>query len=91
MLAAVTLASVLALSGCSLVSSVNYANAEQYSAGDAEITEKIENIEIDWPSGSVTIVPHAENAFLLSEKAGDGIKDDLRVHWWLEGTNQAAC
>ena len=86
MLAAVALMSVFALSGCSFMSSVIYANDEKYSVGDAEITQKIENIEIDWPSGSVTVDSHSENTFLLSEKAGEGITDDLRMHWWLENT-----
>lgn len=86
MLAAVALASVFALSGCSFMSSVIYANAEQYTVGNAKITDKIENIEIDWIDGSVNIVSHAENTFLLTEKAGDGITDELRLHWWLENT-----
>ena len=47
---------------------------------------KIENIEVDWQSGSVSIASHSESTFLLSEKTGDGISDDFRVHWWLEGT-----
>lgn len=85
-LAAVALAAVFALSGCTFVSSVAYANAEKYSAGDAEFTDKIENIEIDWQSGSVNVVTHSESTFVLSEKAWDGISDDLRVHWWLDGT-----
>lgn len=85
-LAAAALTSVFALSGCSFMSSVTYANAEKYSAGDAEITDKIERIEIDWQSGSVNIVSHSENTFLLSEKTEEGISDDLRVHWWLEDT-----
>lgn len=86
MLASVSLASVFALSGCSFVNSVTYANAEQYSVGDAEIAEKIENIEVDWPGGKINVVSHAENTFLLTEKTEDGITDDLRVHWWLERT-----
>lgn len=85
MAAAVALASVLALSGCSF-SPIIYANAEKYSVGDAEIADKIENIEINWASGSVNVVSHSEDTFLLSEKTGDGISDDLRMHWWLEGS-----
>ncbi|MGM9612542.1 MAG: DUF4097 family beta strand repeat-containing protein [Butyricicoccus sp.] len=74
------------LTGCSGYDSVIYANAEKYSVGGAEITDKIENIEIDWPSGSVSVVSHSGNTVLLSEKAEDGIPEELRVHWWLDGT-----
>lgn len=86
MVAAVALISVFALSGCSFMSSINYADAEQYSVGDAEITDKIENVAIDWPSGNVNVVAHSGDSFLLSEKTGDERSDDFRVHWWLEDT-----
>ena len=85
-LAAIALMLVFALSGCAVMSSGAYENSELYSVGDAEIADKIENIEIDWPSGSVTVVTHSENTLLLTEKTGDGTSDDLRVHWWLEQT-----
>ncbi|MBS7316694.1 MAG: DUF4097 family beta strand repeat protein [Clostridiaceae bacterium] len=74
------------LSGCASFDSVTYANADQYTAGDAEITEKVENIEIDWLTGNVSVVPHSENTVLVSEKAEAGMPEELRVHWWLEGT-----
>lgn len=86
MLAAIMLAAICGMTGCSYFGSVTYTNSEKYSVGDAEITDKIENIEIDWPSGSVSVVSHSKDTFLLSEKAKDSISEDLRVHWWLEGT-----
>ena len=85
-LAAIVLSAICCLSGCSYSGSVTYENSDKYSVGDTEITDKIENIEIDWPSGGVSVVSHSENTVLLSEKTEDGISDDLRVHWWLEGT-----
>lgn len=86
MLAAIALAAMCGLTGCSYSGSVTYENSDKYSVGDTEITDKIENIEIDWPSGGVSVASHLGNTVLLSEKAEDGISDDLRVHWWLEGT-----
>lgn len=83
--AAIVLAAMCGLTSCSYFGSVTYANSDQYSVGDTEITDKIENIEIDWPSGSVNVVSHSESTFLLSEKVEKGISDDLRLHWWLEG------
>ena len=85
-LSTIVLAAMCGLTGCSAFGSVTYANSDQYSVGDTEITDKIENIEIDWPSGSVSVVSHSGNTFLLSEKAEDKIPEDLRVHWWLDGT-----
>lgn len=86
MLAAIMLAAICGMTGCSYFGSVTYTNSEKYSVGDAEITDKIENIEIDWPSGSVSVVSHSKDSFQVSEKAKDSISEDLRVHWWLEGT-----
>lgn len=85
-LSAIALSVIGGLTGCAASGLVTYANSEKYSVGDAKFTEKIENIEIDWPSGSVSIVSHPENTFLLSEKTDDGIPEELRVHWWLDGT-----
>lgn len=85
-LSTLVLASLCGLTGCSAAGSVTYANADRYSVGDAEITDKIENMEIDWPSGSVSMVSHSGSTFLLSERAEAGMPEDLRVHWWLEGT-----
>lgn len=73
------------LGGCASFDSVTYANADQYTAGDTEITEKVENIEIDWLTGNVSVVPHSGNTVLVSEKAEAGMPEELRVHWWLEG------
>lgn len=86
LLALLALAAICALTGCSGIRSNTYANSERYSAGDAEFSDRIENIEVDWPSGSVRVVSHPENTFLLSETAEEGMPEELRVHWWLEGS-----
>ena len=85
-LAAIALSAIFGMPGCSYSGSVTYANSDKYSVGVSEITDKIENIEIDWPSGGVSVVSHSGNTVLLSEKAEEGISDDLHVHWWLEDT-----
>ena len=85
-LALVALVAICALTGCSGIRSNTYANSERYSAGDAEFSDRIENIEVDWPSGSVRVVSHPETTFLLSETAEEGMPEELRVHWWLEGS-----
>lgn len=86
MLAVIVLAAMGGLTGCARFNSIIYDHAEHYSSGDAEFTDKIENIEIDWVSGSVSVVSHPGNTVVLSEKAEGSIPEDLHVHWWLEGT-----
>lgn len=83
-LTVLALGAVLVLGGCS-AGSITYANSDKYSAGDAEFSEKIENIEIDWASGSVSVVTHAGDTVILSEETESSLPEDLRVHWWLDG------
>ena len=70
-LTAIALAAMCGMTGCSYFGSVTYDNADKYSVGNTEVTDKIENIEIDWSSGSVSVVSHSGNTFMLSEKEED--------------------
>ena len=83
-LATLALAAASILTGCTGFRTSSYANADRYTAGDAEFTEEIKRIEIDWPSGSVNLVPHSGDTVLLSEAAEEGMPEELRMHWWLE-------
>ena len=85
-LAALALATASMLTGCTGFRMSSYANADRYTAGDAAFSEKIEKIEIDWASGSVNLLTHAQDTVLLSEAAEKGMPEELRVHWWLEGS-----
>ena len=85
-LAALALAAASMLTGCTDFRTSSYANADRYTAGDAEFTEKIEKIDIDWAGGSVNLVPHSGDTVLLTEAAEEGMPEELRVHWWLEGS-----
>lgn len=76
----------LAACGFEIDDSTLYANADQYSAGNAEIKDKVEKLEIEWVSGSVDVVTSKEDAVSIFEEAADVISNDMRVHWWLEGT-----
>ena len=86
LLVVIVLAAMGSLTGCARFNTIIYDHAEHYSSGDAEFTDKIENIEVDWVSGSVSVVSHPGNTVVLSEKAEGSIPEDLHVHWWLEGT-----
>ena len=83
--AMMSLSAVFGLAGCSFVDAVAYANSDKYSVGEASVEGDIKNIEIDWPSGSVSIVTHSQDTFTLTEKTLSGIPDDLRMHRWVDG------
>lgn len=40
------------LNGCAFRRVMRYADAEKYTVGDAVLTGPVENVEIDWLSGS---------------------------------------
>lgn len=62
-----------------------YANADQYTAGDAEITETVKKLDINWTSGKVILAYHAENTVLLQEDVKRELSPDDRMQWWMEG------
>ena len=64
----------------------SYADADKYTAGDAEITSPVENLEVNWTSGSVNLVYHSGSSITVSETAGRGLADNDRLRWWLDGT-----
>lgn len=77
-------AALLAMTACS--GRISYANADKYSVGDASFDEPVEALDIDWASGSVNITTHSGSEVLLAEKTDPAATEDMRVHWWLDGT-----
>ncbi len=61
------------------------ANAEQYHAGDAEITDDVRELKINWTSGAVHIAYHSVNTVLISEKTTGVISDAMRMRWRMDG------
>lgn len=90
-LAAVGMA--LCLTGCSVrnnagpsgLSDISYDDSEQYTAGAAELTETVEQIDIHWPVGSVTVKPHGADTVSFSEESAQELTDDARLRYWLDG------
>lgn len=64
---------------------LSYAHADEYAAGDAQITGAVRNLEIEWTSGNVTVAYHAENTVLLHEKADRPIREADQLRWRLDG------
>ena len=63
-----------------------YDHAGKYTAGDGEIDGTVKKLDIDWQSGSVSVVAGNGDSVLIREAAGGKIDKDMRVHWWLDGT-----
>ena len=63
-----------------------YDHAGRYSVGDAVIKKPVETLEIDWLSGSVSVVAGSGDSVTIREVTSGKTDDDMRVHWWLDGS-----
>lgn len=68
------------------ISDYYYENSENYTAGEAELSETVENIDINWVVGSVTVLPHTENTVCLSEESELELAEDIKLRYWLDDT-----
>ena len=70
----------------STVGGIDYADADRYTAGDATVTGRVENLFIDWTAGEVSIATHSGSGVIISETANKALGDGDRLRWWLDGT-----
>ncbi len=84
---AVAAVAMLCLTGCavSIGFGYSYANADKYIAGDREITEQIHTLEIDWPSGAVTVRADSVETVTVRETTKAQLSDSEKVHTWVDG------
>ena len=76
---------ILSLCACSFnVNTIK--NADKYTAGNAEITGKVENLDIDWDSGKLNIIPGSGNTIILEESYEGELPEEKQMHWYLDGT-----
>ena len=87
---AVTVALIGCLSGCNVnfgfKTNYVYQNGEKYTAGDREITEKIETIDIDYLSGDVMLIGTDSDVVTVKETSVKQLDDKRKVHTWVDGT-----
>ena len=57
-----------------------------FTSGNATITDEVENIDINWTSGSVTVAYHDADTVILEETSDRPIDGDDRMRWKIEGT-----
>ncbi len=76
-----------ALTGCSFgwTTSYIYENGDKYTAGDREISEKIENIDLDYLSGDVIMSESNSDKITITEASKKELSDLQRVHTWVDG------
>ena len=83
-------AAMICISGCSAgfvnSSAVKYSNADKYTAGDREITDKIDELDIEWPTGTVNVSTSDNRTVSIKETTKNEIEDKYKVHSWAEGS-----
>jgi len=62
-----------------------YPNADKYTAGDRDFSEKVSSIEIDWSSGSIDVEYDDSNKVSVKETADKTLSESEQVHTWLDG------
>lgn len=76
---------LLCFTGCMSISN-KYANADKYSAGNAEFEgSKVKSLDINWASGNVKVSRHDLNTVVVTETSDDDLKEAQEVHTWLDG------
>lgn len=66
--------------------STGIANADKYTAGDTEINDPVENLDVDWTAGEVVVEYHAGSGVKITESSTKEIAEDRKMQWWLDGT-----
>ena len=74
--------------GCSVTYSTSYIyeNGDKYTAGDRDISEKIDTINIDYMSGDITFTGEDTNKISIKETSGKSLDDKQKVHTWVDGS-----
>ncbi len=84
---------LLALTGCfikskGVISAYSYDSASKYSVGNASVDpSKVNDLEIDWVSGSVKVVYGRTRAIEIAETSKKGkLSDDEQLRWLVDGS-----
>jgi len=65
---------------------LNYAHADQYTAGSGSVQGNVTELEIDWIDGSVEIVYGDVENVTFTETSQKTLPEEKTVHYWLENT-----
>ena len=82
---AAALCALLGAGLCGCGSSVPIAaDTDGWSVGNAEISDDVENIAVDWTDGSVTVGYHDGNTILIRETCSKPLTEETTLHWRLD-------
>ena len=62
-----------------------FPDAGKYTSGNADITETVRNLDIDWTGGKVSIARQKGKTVSISEKSNGPISPDMEMRWFLDG------
>ena len=82
-------AALSCICGCSLsISNTTYTynNSDKFTAGDREISDKIDTINIDYISGDITLTGSNTSTISVKETAAKQLDDKRKVHTWVDGS-----
>ncbi|MCR5501782.1 MAG: DUF4097 domain-containing protein [Lachnospiraceae bacterium] len=81
-------AAVICLGGCSFGGRTNYeyANGDKYTAGDRDITDRIEKIDINYMSGDVKLTGSTSDQVTIRETSLRQLDEKQKVHTWVDGS-----
>lgn len=75
---------VIGLSGVHLnLGGFTYEDADEYTVGDAAISDTVSDLEVNWLAGNVTIIPSDTDEIRITEDYS-GDDSDLRLRWRVE-------
>lgn len=88
--AALAGAAIISLCSCSVgfVNSTNvrYENDDKYTAGNIEISDRIDTLDIEWPTGRLDIYSAETESVTVKETTEDSLDDKEKVHTWHDGS-----
>ena len=58
-----------------------YEYADKYTAGEAEIGERVNTLDVDWITGSVNVEFHDKDTILIKERSNSNISGDMQLRW----------
>ena len=59
--------------------------AAGYTAGDAEITGQVKNLDLQWTSGRIVFATHSGSTIRLQETCSKPLAEDEKMQWLLDG------
>ena len=62
-----------------------YSNADKYDYGNRDVSEQIDELDINWSSGEVSVVRHDLSTISIVETCTDKLDPDEQVHTWVDG------